>query len=136
MDDNSNISLAQVTDGSSNTIIVGECDGSNLESDDAFPIWIGPPEGGGRIAFARRSILRRGDPVNGFNLERAGGQRGEFDAALFSSNHSGGANFSFCDGSVHFLSETIDTGTVVDPPDGTYMKLIIRDDGQVVGILF
>ena len=133
LDDNSSVSLADVVDGSSNTIIVGECDGSNLESDDAFPIWIGPPEGGNRIAFARRSILRRGDFVNGFNLERAGGQPGEFDAALFSSNHPGGALFGLCDGSVQFLSETIDTGTGIDPPDGTYMKLIIRNDGQVTG---
>ena len=133
LDDNSSISSDGITDGLSNTIIVGECDGSNLESDDAFPIWIGPPEGGGRIAFSRRSVLRRGNPINGFNLERPGGLPGEFDAALFSSNHPGGANFGLCDGSVHFLSETIDTGTVVDPPDGTYMKLIIRDDGQVTG---
>ncbi len=43
----------------------------------------------------------------------------------FKSNHSGGASFVFADGSVHFLSESIDMWT--------YQKLGCRNDGQVIG---
>jgi len=41
----------------------------------------------------------------------------------FKSNHSGGANFVFCDGSVHFISQSIDPFT--------YNVLGCRNDGQV-----
>jgi prepilin-type N-terminal cleavage/methylation domain-containing protein/prepilin-type processing-associated H-X9-DG protein len=43
----------------------------------------------------------------------------------FKSQHPGGAQFVFCDGSVHFLSEHIDYNT--------YQKLGDRRDGQVIG---
>jgi prepilin-type N-terminal cleavage/methylation domain-containing protein/prepilin-type processing-associated H-X9-DG protein len=43
----------------------------------------------------------------------------------FSSFHTGGANFAFCDGSVHFLSQSIDMRT--------YNLLGCRNDGAVPG---
>lgn len=43
----------------------------------------------------------------------------------FKSRHTGGVQFAFCDGSVHFLSDNIDYNT--------YQKLGDRRDGQVVG---
>src|SRR5262249_17731641 len=42
----------------------------------------------------------------------------------FKSNHSGGVNFAFGDGSVHFLSQNIDQVTLI--------KLGIRNDGLPV----
>jgi prepilin-type N-terminal cleavage/methylation domain-containing protein/prepilin-type processing-associated H-X9-DG protein len=42
----------------------------------------------------------------------------------FKSNHTGGANFAFADGSVHYVSETIDSRT--------YQYLGCRNDGQPV----
>jgi prepilin-type N-terminal cleavage/methylation domain-containing protein/prepilin-type processing-associated H-X9-DG protein len=42
----------------------------------------------------------------------------------FKSNHTGGANFVFADGSVHFLSQNISTGP--------YQYLGCRNDGQVI----
>jgi prepilin-type processing-associated H-X9-DG protein len=42
----------------------------------------------------------------------------------FKSNHSGGANFVFADGSVHFIRDSIDMWT--------YQKLGCRNDGQVI----
>jgi prepilin-type N-terminal cleavage/methylation domain-containing protein/prepilin-type processing-associated H-X9-DG protein len=45
-------------------------------------------------------------------------------SAGFKSNHSGGANFAFADGSVHFISQGID--------QLTYIKLGVRFDGGVV----
>jgi prepilin-type N-terminal cleavage/methylation domain-containing protein/prepilin-type processing-associated H-X9-DG protein len=44
----------------------------------------------------------------------------------FKSNHTGGANFCFADGSVHFLSENIDIRT--------YQYLGCRNDGQTVRV--
>ncbi|HUG19827.1 MAG TPA: DUF1559 domain-containing protein [Planctomycetaceae bacterium] len=43
----------------------------------------------------------------------------------FKSNHTGGAHFVLCDGSVHFLSENIDYRT--------YQRLGCRRDGEAVG---
>ena len=43
----------------------------------------------------------------------------------FKSRHPGGAQFTFCDGSVHFLSDNVDYNT--------YQKLGDRRDGQTVG---
>jgi len=143
-DDNVEYRIAEITDGTSNTIMIGEADGSpvqeSLTKDNSFPVWIGAPSFGGgfHVAFARRSILRRGDWAVGFNAPNANGMPDDFDAALFSSRHSGGAVFGLCDGSVRFISDTIETGTYVlnstsPPPDGTYMKMIVRNDGQVTG---
>jgi prepilin-type processing-associated H-X9-DG protein len=42
----------------------------------------------------------------------------------FKSNHTGGANFLLGDGSVHFISQTID--------HRTYQLLGCRNDGQVM----
>ena len=50
----------------------------------------------------------------------------DFNAAHgFKSLHSGGANFVFCDGSTHYLSESIDYTT--------YQRLGARSDGESVG---
>ena len=54
------------------------------------------------------------------------------------SFHPGGANVLFCDGSVHFLKETIDMGspnysTVPGGINiGVYRKLSTRNGGEVV----
>ena len=75
------------------------------------------------------------------------------DMHLFSSEHVGGANFCFADGSVHFISETIYpvSGGVSPTYDGnhaefvraaaqsligTYQLLGVKDDGQQVSGAF
>ena len=60
-------------------------------------------------------------------------QLGQFG---FRSQHPGGANFLFGDGSVHFLKETIDMGSpAYNPPNvniGVYRKLATRGKGEIV----
>jgi prepilin-type processing-associated H-X9-DG protein len=60
-------------------------------------------------------------------------QLGQFG---FRSQHPGGANFLFGDGSVHFLKETIDMGSpAYNPPQaniGVYRKLSTRNGGETI----
>ena len=50
---------------------------------------------------------------------------GDVAASFFGSYHQGGCNFSMADGSVHFVTETIDINL--------YRSLGIRDDGLPLG---
>ena len=54
----------------------------------------------------------------------------------FRSQHPGGANFLFADGSVHFLKETIDMGNPVYSSTlankGVYRNLSTRAGGEVI----
>jgi len=54
-----------------------------------------------------------------------GGAYADINTAGFSSPHNGGVLFLFCDGSVRFLSESMD--------DTTYVNLSRRSDGEPVG---
>ena len=138
LDSNLVFAIRDISDGTSNTIIIGEADGSPVQesagNDNSFPIWIGTPTFNGDFQHgqARRSLLRRGS-VDGFNNAHDNGIAGDFAPETFSSRHTGGAIFGLCDGSVQFISDTIETGTNDDQPDGTFLQLIVRNDGQVVG---
>jgi hypothetical protein len=61
-------------------------------------------------------------PINGFDATQVGY---DFASAAFGSFHTGGCQFVLGDGSVHFLSETMD--------HSTYQQLAVRADGQPVG---
>jgi len=118
------IKIPMVTDGLSNTLLLGEglpgerlhwvslshwgrMDSSNNMSSTVIPINY---PSGNRVPCAQ-------DPLHSWeNWAVAFG---------FKSRHSGGANFVFGDGSVHFLSQNID--------HKTYQLLGCRNDGQVLG---
>ena len=106
--------LRAITDGSSNTAIVGErtwevC-GVITNSALALMMW---DDSQARENWGMSDVLGSGTvslnacPANPFESidDR------DFDDAFragFSSTHPGGAHFGFCDGSVQFISENID----------------------------
>ena len=134
----SRVRFRDFTDGSSNTLIVGERD-----KRCGAGSWIGnrAPLGGGThgadFTFGKVSKIIN-DPVNAGSNNCTDG---------FSSKHVGGAQFLLGDGSVRFISENIDSKPAannrinrdgaMNAADinrcGLYQLLGIRDDGKVIG---
>jgi prepilin-type N-terminal cleavage/methylation domain-containing protein/prepilin-type processing-associated H-X9-DG protein len=129
----SKVNFRDITDGLSNTFIVGERDWQLGWAAN----WIGQRNYTGTGIWGSRQNLaildvKINDPVLQPNGNPAV-SRG------FSSQHTGGAQFLFGDGSVKFLSENIDfrnnnpgQQTPVNPI-GTFQKLGRRNDGLVLG---
>jgi prepilin-type N-terminal cleavage/methylation domain-containing protein/prepilin-type processing-associated H-X9-DG protein len=108
---NSRVRIRDYTDGASNTFIVGE----RMTNEELgwYSTWVGMvPQG--KEAFQR--VLGSIDHVPNDPVAH-------FDD--FSSQHTGGAHFVFGDGSVSFVSESIDKGT--------YQALGTINGGEVVG---
>jgi prepilin-type N-terminal cleavage/methylation domain-containing protein/prepilin-type processing-associated H-X9-DG protein len=103
--------VADVADGTSHTLMVGERDtaGAHVGS-----VWIGPRE-----AFNNASVTTF--TVN--NTDHRINAPGMF---AFSSQHPGGANFALADGSVSFLSENIN--------GVTYEYLGTKAGGEVASV--
>ena len=128
--------FSDITDGSSNTIMIGE---TLLDKGDPHLYWARDPYGGdqngrGLLSFdsgqAHMGVLvpinypvTSGDVEGGCGPDNRGLQNWQVNNG-FKSNHSGGANFAFADGSVRFIPQSID--------HVSYIKLGLRRDGLVV----
>ncbi len=137
-------SHAQITDGTSNVIAAGEVSWRPLVAGD-----------GSDRQFVLGSVVTNG----GVNCANGGaGTNGAFlhlrstrkklngpiiggdKHAAFHSFHTGGAQFTFADGSVHFISENIEhtntnflaNGANLNGPYGLYQRLGAINDGQVL----
>lgn len=119
--------MAQITDGASNTIAMGEvrqyCGAflrmGWMHEDGLWVATTGPIN-------SPTCPGERGVPMdNGMSLNSCQSLFAWNMAHAFKSPHAGGATFVFCDGSVHFLNETISYIT--------YQCLGDRRDGQTVG---
>jgi prepilin-type processing-associated H-X9-DG protein len=134
-DGGSQIPIGAITDGTSNTILVGERDGK----DQIAAVWPARETRAGSVGVI--SVLGR--PNWPINTKYAGGTSCcGADAACtryaWSSQHTGGANFVFCDGSVHFLRNDIPTDPTQQncnkpvPANVPLYNLYFKDDGFVV----
>jgi len=160
------VRLASITDGTSNTIAVGEFARFKNDPDQndnqwnralyfvsAYSATTSRPEG---IASSAPKINAPFQPNNYtptsiYYPYNGSFPTGDYDSWCFSNNgvyalmlgqfgfrsqHPGGANFLFADGSVHFLKETIDMGNPVYSSTlankGVYRNLSTRAGGEVI----
>jgi prepilin-type N-terminal cleavage/methylation domain-containing protein/prepilin-type processing-associated H-X9-DG protein len=95
----SNTPISKITDGTSQTLMVGEVVGSTGRSDNFGFYWV------------TWNVLHT---ANGINLaSKIEPQRANsVDEGSFASFHPGGCHFVFCDGHASFLSEDIDKVTL------------------------
>ena len=138
---NSKIKFRDVTDGLSNTVAVGERESFNCKSGT----WFGSSFSGVGTVGASM-ILASNRPQINLDTDTQAWNAADMQGcgSGFSSLHPGGAMVLFCDGSVKFLSETIEHNWyAADPTDpvendirhnsnGVFQNLMNRSDGQVL----
>ena len=116
---NSKVGFKDITDGSSNTLLVGQRrtnespDPSDPDAVPWFSTWAGVVAGG-EEAFAR---------ILGVTDHNPNAPTGHLDD--FSSSHDGGVHFLFGDGRVRYVSENIN--------NDVYLGLATRSGREVVG---
>ena len=102
------VTFGKITDGSSNTMMVTECTGRGAEGDgDPNGAWIS----GKNISHINKTV----------NSEKASTS---WKDELIFSQHSGGANGVYADGSVHFISAQVSQEAL--------LSLCSRDGGEVI----
>ena len=109
---NSSIQLAEIVDGLSKTLMVGE-----RGLDSAASIWPG---------------VRANQHENDAVTDCSDHARINSDITAFSSTHGEAAYFLMCDGAVRFINQAMESRPAGGPL-GTYQKLSQRDDRQPVG---
>ena len=142
------MTFGDIPDGTSNTLLVGEValsgNGQNYGNGGFLwdPRWYGciQTRGGVARADAPEAVMRAGE----FRMNPPSVASDNVKRNSFKSRHTGGAQFVLADGSVHFLSESIDhtqtgwgpinNGSVQWVQVGTFQRLCARNDGQVVNL--
>jgi Tfp pilus assembly protein PilE len=98
--------ISDVTDGTSQTLLVAECD---LREDDPWKLTAGPPYCPGAKCNIGRLWASENRVTTAYGINSDWG----LIHAPVRSNHPGGAQFVFTDGPVAFLAETIDQAVLV-----------------------
>jgi prepilin-type N-terminal cleavage/methylation domain-containing protein/prepilin-type processing-associated H-X9-DG protein len=136
--DDPSISFRDVTDGLTTTFLIGEATSGTppgSTQSQCAAVWAG--------GQSMQSVSANGQVALDTYLAVAGSgmfqlQTGQWaggthePSAGFGSQHSGGANFAMCDGSVRFINENIDWSDQ-DIGQRLYNALGTRSAGEVVG---
>lgn len=152
------VRIQSITDGTSNTMLIGEFSRYINDPDAIFNTWSRAAWFGSSAPNSTRpeglgsTVPRMNAPflVGDYSYRGSYSVDGEVDSWLwlqsgydyrtfgqfgFRSQHPGGANFAFCDGSVKFLKQTIDMGNPNYTPPiniGVYRQLSTRKGGEVI----
>lgn len=120
--------IGDVTDGSSNTIALGERAWRRGARDlrAAVPIMANGDTGNHSLQGQVYAMACGRWPLNCTFTQEC--DRG------FSSMHPGGANFAMVDGSVRFIAETVDHNPATAAVDSVYERLIAIADGTPVNV--
>ncbi|QDT96871.1 DUF1559 domain-containing protein [Gimesia aquarii] len=119
----SNVAIRDITDGTTNTLLLGEIS-SKPAGSNSYRAWIqGASNGNHSFASYACKNLKDGIGASGWN---SGNADRLFNDVDFGSNHTGGAHFLMADGSVRFISENINFAT--------YQAAGSRDDGLTLQI--
>ncbi len=123
---NSEISLRDVNDGTSNTFMVGELSWDHAVGRTApdhprgpYDSWISGEAGTWTTTW--HTVYR---PLNSTPYHLPDGSEGVLNEVSFGSNPPGGAMFLMADASVQFISETIN--------HATYLAAASRDGGEAL----
>jgi prepilin-type N-terminal cleavage/methylation domain-containing protein/prepilin-type processing-associated H-X9-DG protein len=116
---NSKVTLSQITDGTSNTLMIGECKFDEKTGQTAC-IWAGMS--GWVAPGASSGSVRISDVM--WYVDQYTAQVNGTAPQAFSSRHPNGAMFGFCDGSIRFFRNGADPNTI--------RFLAGRDDGVIV----
>jgi prepilin-type processing-associated H-X9-DG protein len=118
---NSSITIQQITDGTSNTLLAGERHSQDpmLPDSDLADVrgWAWTNYNSGEDHLGDTSF-----PINSHASVIGAQPR----LNNFGSGHPGGANFLFCDGAVRFLSDTAGSQMV------NYQRLSVPNDNHAV----
>lgn len=123
---NSKVAMRDITDGTTNTVMLGErttfYENLNTRADPFYGFWMGlvPNSEEGAERFLCHT---EHNPNHALAKDSTGMSLG--DAGDFGSSHTGGAQFVLGDGSVRFISENIDAAT--------FQNLGQIADGHIVG---
>lgn len=110
----SNTPIGAITDGTSNTLLIGESVYGFTDSGGGSHWWVSP--GYGQTEFTSFYGVNPQNGRIGANVD-ANDYYGIYNSSL-SSKHPGGANAAFADGSVKFIKQTIQT-LPLNPADAT-----------------
>ena len=101
--------INDITDGTSNTMMLGEYVYGRLDEADkhCWHWWTAGNADTIGTALYAPNVAWAGNPNSGSNQEIDTATRADLAVVSQSSNHPGGANHSFADGSVRFIKNTV-----------------------------